>query len=106
MPKFCIRNILFLVTLLFLELSDLDLVTSNYFARFFWLTYITLLNFQLIYFTFGTKDVIEHECKDLDQRLVVVMDGHKVKLPQLEAIVVLNIPCWGAGVRPWKMGAG
>ena len=50
--------------------------------------------------------MIEHECKDLDQRLVVVMDGHKVKLPQLEAIVVLNIPCWGAGVRPWKMGAG
>ena len=61
---------------------------------------------QMIYFTFGTKDVLEHECKDLDQRLDLFMDGHHVPLPSIESLVVLNIPCWGAGVRPWTLGAG
>jgi diacylglycerol kinase (ATP) len=33
------------------------------------------------------------------------MDGKKIDLPELEAIVVLNIPSWGAGARPWRMGS-
>lgn len=61
---------------------------------------------QMIYFTFGTKDVLEHECKDLDQRLDLFMDGQRVLLPSLESLVVLNISCWGAGVKPWTLGAG
>lgn len=61
---------------------------------------------KMIYFTFGTKDVLEHECKDLDQRLDLYMDNQRVDLPNLEALVVLNIACWGAGVRPWTLGTG
>lgn len=34
------------------------------------------------------------------------MDGIKINLPEIEALVVLNIACWGAGVRPWAMGPG
>lgn len=60
----------------------------------------------MIYFTFGTKDILEHECKDLDQRLEVFMDGQRVPLPSLESLVVLNIACWGAGVKAWTLGAG
>ncbi|XP_027227512.1 diacylglycerol kinase epsilon isoform X1 [Penaeus vannamei] len=61
---------------------------------------------KMIYFTFGTKDVLEHECKNLDQKLELHMDGKKIDLPNIESIVVLNIACWGAGVRPWTLGAG
>lgn len=61
---------------------------------------------QMIYFTFGTKDVLEHECKDLDQRLDLYMDNQRIDLPNLEALVVLNIASWGAGVRPWTLGTG
>uniref|UniRef100_A0A0P4WH02 Diacylglycerol kinase n=1 Tax=Scylla olivacea TaxID=85551 RepID=A0A0P4WH02_SCYOL len=61
---------------------------------------------KMIYFTFGTKDVLERECKDLDQRLELFMDGCHVPLPNIESLVVLNIACWGAGVRPWTLGAG
>ncbi|XP_069944462.1 diacylglycerol kinase epsilon isoform X1 [Cherax quadricarinatus] len=61
---------------------------------------------KLIYFTFGTKDIFEHECKDLDKKLELYMDNQKVQLPNLEAVVVLNIASWGAGVRPWTMGVG
>jgi len=34
------------------------------------------------------------------------LDGRKVDLPSVESVVVLNIPCWGAGVRPWQLGRG
>ena len=34
------------------------------------------------------------------------MDGKRIKLPNIESLVVLNIPCWGAGVRPWELGTG
>ncbi len=34
------------------------------------------------------------------------MDGVKVDLPNIESVVVLNIPCWGAGVKPWTLGSG
>ena len=64
------------------------------------------LTFQLIYLTYGTKDVVYKECKDLDGRLELKMDGQRVDLPQLESLVVLNIPYWGAGVQPWTMGNG
>lgn len=61
---------------------------------------------QLVYFTFGTKDVLERECNALEQRVEVYMDGVQVELPSMEAVVILNIPTWGAGVRPWTLGAG
>lgn len=34
------------------------------------------------------------------------MDGQRVPLPSLESLVVLNIACWGAGVKAWTLGAG
>jgi len=62
---------------------------------------------KLIYFSYGTKDVLERECKDLDKILELYLDDQKVTLPDgIEAIVVLNIPSWGAGVRPWELGSG
>ena len=60
---------------------------------------------KLIYFSYGTKDVLERECKNLDQILELHMDGQKIELPSVESVVILNIPCWGAGVRPWTLGS-
>ena len=52
------------------------------------------------------------------------MDGKKIELPEiglyyirnnhkenslmffLESVVILNIPYWGAGVKPWELGSG
>jgi diacylglycerol kinase (ATP) len=50
--------------------------------------------------------VLERECQDLDRILELEMDGHRIDLPNLESLVVLNIPSWGAGVRPWELGSG
>ncbi|VDK45887.1 unnamed protein product [Anisakis simplex] len=59
-----------------------------------------LLN-KLLFFTYGTKDVLEHACADLEQKVELTVDGVVVELPPLEGITILNIPYWGAGVRPW-----
>jgi len=61
---------------------------------------------KFIYFSYGTKDVLERECRNLNKILDLYMDGEKVELPDIESVVVLNIPCWGAGVRPWSLGQG
>ena len=45
------------------------------------------------------KDVLERECKDLNKILELYIDDNRVKLPNVESVVILNIPCWGAGVR-------
>ncbi|XP_067128427.1 diacylglycerol kinase epsilon isoform X2 [Centruroides vittatus] len=62
-----------------------------------------LLN-KFLYMSYGTKDLLERECKNLHQKLDLQLDGRNVQLPEVEAIVVLNIPSWGAGIRPWTMG--
>ena len=59
---------------------------------------------KLIYFSYGTKDLLERECKNLDQILELYLDDRQIKLPNIESVVVLNIPCWGGGVRPWELG--
>ncbi|XP_014298896.1 diacylglycerol kinase epsilon isoform X2 [Microplitis demolitor] len=59
---------------------------------------------KLLYLCFGTQQVVERECKDLDKRIEVYLDGKQVDLPSTESIVVLNIPCWGAGVKLWELG--
>ena len=61
---------------------------------------------KLIYFSYGTKDVLERACKNLDTVIEVYMDGKKIDLPNIESVVVLNIPNWGAGVKPWTLGSG
>jgi diacylglycerol kinase (ATP) len=60
---------------------------------------------KLIYFSYGTKDVLERECKNLNQILELYIDDQRIKLPPVESVVILNIPCWGAGVRPWSLGS-
>lgn len=57
-----------------------------------------------MYLCFGTQQVVERECKDLDKRIEVYLDGKQVDLPSTESIVVLNIPFWGAGVKLWELG--
>ncbi|KAH7952452.1 hypothetical protein HPB52_023473 [Rhipicephalus sanguineus] len=61
---------------------------------------------QFLYITYGTRDFLEKKCRDLPQKVRLWLDGEPKDLEHLEAITVLNIPCWGAGVRPWHMGAG
>lgn len=61
---------------------------------------------KLIYFSYGTKDVLERQCQNLNKKLNLFMDGKKIELPNIESVVVLNIPFWGAGVEPWTLGSG
>lgn len=58
--------------------------------------------FQLLYLGFGTQQVVTADCRNLEQRLDLFLDGRKVVLPQLESIVILNISSWGAGVDLWS----
>lgn len=58
----------------------------------------------MLYLCFGTQQVVERECKDLDKHLEVYLDGQKVDLPSIESVVVLNIPSWAAGVNLWNIG--
>ncbi|CAL1686703.1 unnamed protein product [Lasius platythorax] len=59
---------------------------------------------KLLYLCFGTQQVVERECKDLDKNLEVYLDDKKAELPSIESVVILNIPSWAAGVDLWKMG--
>jgi len=61
---------------------------------------------KLIYFSYGTKDVLERQCQNLNSKLELHMDGKKIELPEIESVVILNIPYWGAGVKPWELGSG
>lgn len=54
------------------------------------------------YFTYGTKDVLERECKDLQLKIKLEMDDKEVDLPSIEGIVILNISSWGGGCFPWQ----
>ncbi|XP_005102379.1 diacylglycerol kinase epsilon [Aplysia californica] len=56
---------------------------------------------KFCYFTYGTKDVLERECKHLEKKLKVELDGRQILLPALEGVVVLNISSWGGGCQPW-----
>lgn len=58
---------------------------------------------QLLYFTYGTQQVVERRCQDLQQKLELYLDGERQDLPEIESVVVLNIPSWGAGVDLWAL---
>uniref|UniRef100_A0AAY4AGV1 Diacylglycerol kinase n=1 Tax=Denticeps clupeoides TaxID=299321 RepID=A0AAY4AGV1_9TELE len=57
---------------------------------------------KAVYFLYGTKDCLVQECKDLDKRIELELDGEKVALPSLEGIIVCNIGYWGGGCRLWE----
>lgn len=54
---------------------------------------------KFLYLSYGTKEIFERKCSQLNQKVILEMDGKRIELPELEAIVVLNIPSWGAGKR-------
>uniref|UniRef100_T2MFN4 Diacylglycerol kinase n=1 Tax=Hydra vulgaris TaxID=6087 RepID=T2MFN4_HYDVU len=56
---------------------------------------------KLMYFIYGSRDVLEAECKNLHKRIELELDGVKIDLPQLEGVVVLNINSWCGGCRIW-----
>ncbi|XP_061580676.1 diacylglycerol kinase epsilon [Cololabis saira] len=56
---------------------------------------------KAVYFLYGTKDCLVQECKDLDKRIELELDGERVALPSLEGIIVCNIGYWGGGCRLW-----
>ncbi|CAG9812465.1 unnamed protein product [Phaedon cochleariae] len=58
---------------------------------------------KLLYLCFGTHQVVTSDCKNLEQRVDLYLDGKLIELPELESIVVLNISSWGAGVNLWGM---
>lgn len=59
---------------------------------------------KILYLTFGTKDFLEgRKCSNLNERIILEMDGVIVDLPEVESIVVLNIPSWGAGADLWNL---
>ncbi|XP_053309944.1 diacylglycerol kinase epsilon [Spea bombifrons] len=57
---------------------------------------------KAVYLFYGTKDCLVQECKDLNKKLELELDGERVELPNLEGIVVLNIGYWGGGCRLWE----
>ncbi|XP_059903387.1 diacylglycerol kinase epsilon [Gadus macrocephalus] len=57
---------------------------------------------KVVYFLYGTKDCLVQECKDLDKRIELELDGERVRLPSLEGIIVCNIGYWGGGCRLWE----
>ena len=54
-----------------------------------------------MYFIYGSRDVLEAECKNLHKRIELELDGVKIDLPQLEGVVVLNINSWCGGCQIW-----
>ncbi|XP_053152958.1 diacylglycerol kinase epsilon isoform X2 [Hemicordylus capensis] len=57
---------------------------------------------KAVYFFYGTKDCLVQECKDLNKKVELELDGERIDLPSLEGIIVLNIGCWGGGCRLWE----
>ncbi|XP_072502874.1 diacylglycerol kinase epsilon [Notamacropus eugenii] len=57
---------------------------------------------KAVYLFYGTKDCLVQECKDLNKKVELELDGERVDLPNLEGIIVLNIAYWGGGCRLWE----
>ncbi len=55
---------------------------------------------KFLYFTYGTKDLWERRCANLQRKVVLELDGVPQVLPaSLESITLLSIPSWGGGAR-------
>jgi diacylglycerol kinase (ATP) len=52
----------------------------------FWIFSSRLMN-KLIYFLFGTQQVMIQDCVDLEKKVEVWLDGEKLELPELQSIV-------------------
>lgn len=58
----------------------------------------TLVN-KFLYFTYGTKNLWERRCTNVQRKVSLELDGLPVTLPEVESITLLNIPSWGGGAR-------
>lgn len=56
---------------------------------------------QILYMCFGTHQVVLPDCVGLEKKIDVYLDDEKIELPELQAVVCLNIDSWGAGVHLW-----
>jgi len=57
---------------------------------------------KLMYFLYGSQDVLEAQCRNLHERVQLELDGEIVQLPPLEGIVILNINSWSGGCTVWN----
>ncbi|CAL7933848.1 unnamed protein product [Xylocopa violacea] len=71
-------------------------------SRFYF--YSSRLFNKLLYLCFGTQQVVKRDCHDLDKYIELYLDEKKVDLPSTEAVIILNIPSWAAGVDLWNIG--
>lgn len=61
---------------------------------------------HLCYLVMGAGRVIDGGCAGLEKRLQVTLDHEReLRLPPIQALVLLNIPSWGAGVDLWSLGS-
>ncbi|XP_075166519.1 diacylglycerol kinase epsilon [Haematobia irritans] len=54
---------------------------------------------KLIYFGFGTQQIVQRDCEGLEKKIELYLDNRLVQLPELQSIVFLNIDSWGAGCK-------
>ncbi|EDW32883.1 GL10215 [Drosophila persimilis] len=54
---------------------------------------------KLLYFTFGTQQVMQPGCERIEEKLTLYLDNKPIQLPELQALVFLNIDSWGAGCK-------
>lgn len=77
------------------------LVTYNFHktreSRFYLLS-SRLFN-KMIYFGYGTQQIIQRDCEGLHDNLDLYIDDKLIELPDLQSIVLLNIDSWGAGCK-------
>lgn len=59
---------------------------------------------KFLYFSYGTKDILERKCNQLEGKIHLELDGIVQDLPELESIVLLNISSWGGGKDIWSIG--
>lgn len=56
---------------------------------------------KLLYLCFGTHQIMAADYRNLEENLELYLDDVQVDLPEIQALVVVNIPSWGAGVNLW-----
>ena len=56
---------------------------------------------KMWYGVFTGRQMVSKEFKNLSRRLTLECDGEKIELPQLQGIVLLNIPSYMAGTNFW-----
>lgn len=56
---------------------------------------------KILYLIFGTHQVVQQDCLNLEQKLEVCLDKKAIDLPELQSVVITNIDSWGAGVHLW-----